>query len=111
DREDTDNGRGKYEDLNALAISLVEPGGLFVTCSCSGLLDGAEFERIVIKAAHRRHCRLQILDVTGAAPDHPVMSNCPESRYRKGLWARVTRLPAPSRPRSSPPAPDTTPPP
>ena len=26
---------------------------------------------------------------TGAGADHPVMSNCPESRYLKVIWARV----------------------
>ena len=28
---------------------------------------------------------------TGAGPgiDHPIYSNCPESRYLKVLWARV----------------------
>lgn len=84
-----DDGRKKYEDLNGLAIQLVKPGGLFVSCSCSGLIDDAEFERLVIKGAHRNGRRLQFFDRTGAAPDHPVMSNCLESRYLKVLWGRV----------------------
>jgi len=88
DMED-DDGRKKYEDLNGLAIQLVKPGGLFVTCSCSGLIDDAEFERLVIKGGHRNGRRLQFFDRTGASPDHPVMSNCLESRYLKVLWARV----------------------
>lgn len=88
DMED-DEGRKKYEDLNGLAIQLVKPGGIFVSCSCSGLVDDAEFERLVIKGAHRNGRRLQFFDRTGAAPDHPVLSNCLESRYLKVLWARV----------------------
>jgi 23S rRNA (cytosine1962-C5)-methyltransferase len=32
---------------------------------------------------------LQFLDRTGAGPDHPVYSNCLESRYLKVFWARV----------------------
>jgi 23S rRNA (cytosine1962-C5)-methyltransferase len=88
DMED-DDGRKKYEDLNGLAIQLVKPGGLFVSCSCSGLVDDAEFERLVIKGAHRNGRRLQFFDRSGAAPDHPVLSNCLESRYLKVLWARV----------------------
>jgi 23S rRNA (cytosine1962-C5)-methyltransferase len=82
-------GRRKYEDLNQLALSLVKPGGLFVTCSCSGLVSLEEFEAHVIKAAHRLSRRLQFFDRTGAGPDHPVLSNCLESRYLKVLWARV----------------------
>lgn len=82
-------GRQKYEDLNQLAIGLVKPGGIFVTCSCSGLLSLEDFEQHVIKAAHRQHRRLQFFDRTSAGPDHPVYSNCLESRYLKVLWSRV----------------------
>jgi 23S rRNA (cytosine1962-C5)-methyltransferase len=82
-------GRQKYEDLNLLAISLVKSGGIFVTCSCSGLLSLEDFEAHVIKAAHRQNRRLQFFDRTGPGPDHPVFSNCLESRYLKVLWARV----------------------
>jgi 23S rRNA (cytosine1962-C5)-methyltransferase len=90
-RDDHGNweGRQKYEDLNLLAISLVKPGGIFVTCSCSGLLSLEDFEAHVIKAAHRQNRRLQFFDRTGAGVDHPVYSNCLESRYLKVLWARV----------------------
>jgi 23S rRNA (cytosine1962-C5)-methyltransferase len=83
-------GRQKYEDLNQLSIGLVKPGGMFVTCSCSGLLSLEDFEQHVIKAAHRLGRRLQFLDRTGPGPDHPVYSNCLESRYLKVLWAKVT---------------------
>jgi 23S rRNA (cytosine1962-C5)-methyltransferase len=83
-------GRQKYEDLNQLSIGLVKPGGIFVTCSCSGLLSLEDFEQHVIKAAHRLNRRLQFFDRTGPGPDHPVYSNCLESRYLKLLWARVS---------------------
>ena len=82
-------GRQKYEDLNLLAISLVKPGGIFATCSCSGLLSLEDFEQHVIKAAHRQNRRLQFFDRTGPGGDHPVYSNCLESRYLKVLWSRV----------------------
>ena len=82
-------GRRKYEDLNQLALSLLKPGGLVVTCSCSGLVSLEEFEAHVIKAAHRLNRRLQFFDRTGPGPDHPVFSNCLDSRYLKVLWARV----------------------
>lgn len=90
DGEDGAEGRRKYEDLNGLALQVLEPGGLLVTCSCSGLLAEEEFERLVVRAAHRQGRRLQFLDRTEAAPDHPVMSNCPESRYLKAFWLVAT---------------------
>ena len=86
---DDETGTAKYADLNKLALQLVAPDGLFVTCSCSGQLGAGEFERIVITSAHRRNKRLQPFDRTGAGPDHPTLSNYPESRYLKVLWSRV----------------------
>lgn len=89
DREFRDEGFKKYNDLNVLGLRLAKPGALFVTCSCSGLVTPEEFEDLVVRAAHRYDRRLQILDRTGAGSDHPAMSNYPESRYLKVLWARV----------------------
>lgn len=86
---DDEKGQGKYADLNKLALQLVAPGGLFVSCSCSGLLDAANFERIVTTSAHKLGKRLQILDRTGTGGDHPTLSNYPESRYLKLVWARA----------------------
>jgi len=88
-RDAFEEGKAKYHDLNKLALSLVEPGGLFTTCSCSGLMPVEVFEEIVTGIAHRAGRKLQILDRTGPGADHPVMSNCPDSRYLKVLWARV----------------------
>jgi 23S rRNA (cytosine1962-C5)-methyltransferase len=87
-RED-ETGIAKYADMNKLALQLVAPEGLYVTCSCSGLLGIQEFEEIVISSAHRRNKRLQTFERTGAGPDHPTLSNYPESRYLKVLWSRV----------------------
>jgi 23S rRNA (cytosine1962-C5)-methyltransferase len=88
-RDDEEGGYKKYEDLNRLASTLVAPGGIFVTCSCSGQLSESEFIRIVTKAAHREGKKLQFFNKTGPGADHPVFSNCPESSYLKVLWARV----------------------
>jgi 23S rRNA (cytosine1962-C5)-methyltransferase len=88
-RDDDETGRAKYHDLNKLALQLVKPGGVLVTCSCSGQLAAEDFERIVVSAAHRQQLRLQIIGRSGAGPDHPTFSNYPESRYLKVLWARV----------------------
>jgi 23S rRNA (cytosine1962-C5)-methyltransferase len=88
-RDDFEEGRRRYFDLNRLALQLVEPGGVFLSASCSGLLGREEFEGIVAGAARHAGRRLQILRSTGAGPDHPAMSGCPESLYLKALWARV----------------------
>jgi len=87
--EDDAEGLRRYEDLNILGASITEPGGLLVTCSCSGQLSAEGFEELVVRGVHKLDRRLQILDRTGPGWDHPVMSNCPEGRYLKVLWARV----------------------
>ena len=89
DELEREEGFVKYEDLNSLGIVITEPAGLLGTCSCSGQVSAEEFERLVVRAAHRVGRKLQFIDRTGAGMDHPVMSNCPESRYLKLLWARV----------------------
>ncbi|MBC2606455.1 class I SAM-dependent rRNA methyltransferase [Pelagicoccus albus] len=88
-KEQQAEGMKKYEDLNQLACTLVKPGGLMATYSCSGQLSAEEFEAMAIRSAHRAGRRLQIIERTGAGADHPVMSNCPESRYLKALWSVV----------------------
>lgn len=88
-QEEEIEGMRKYEDLNILGVSLTEPGGILVTCSCSGQLPAEEFERLVIRAAQKLDRKIQILDRTGPGWDHPVMSNCPEGRYLKVVWARM----------------------
>jgi len=88
-RDDYDEGSRKYGDLNALGLSVLKPGGLLLTCSCSGLVGREDFLAMVKSAATRVGRQLQIVDVTGAGPDHPVMANCPESAYLKAVWARA----------------------
>lgn len=87
-QDEVEEGRGKYFDLNRLAMQLVVPGGLLVTCSCSGLLTPDDFSRLVIGAIPPGRFG-QILFRTGAGPDHPIASNCPETEYLKALWIRV----------------------
>lgn len=86
-RDEYDEGLKKYYDLNSLGLQCVKPGGLFVTCSCSGLVTPDAFETIIIKSAQRLGRKLRILDITGPGYDHPYLSTYPEGRYLKVLWA------------------------
>ena len=88
-RRDVERGRGKYHDLNRLAVKLVEPGGLMLTCSCSGLLERDALTELVRVAARKEGRRCTVVAAGGAGPDHPVHLECPESSYLKTLWMRV----------------------
>ena len=82
-------GRQKYIDLNRLGISLMEPGGILVTCSCSGMLPWDEFLQFVRTAAGSAGRRVQIFRKSGAGADHPFAADHPEGEYLKVLWCRV----------------------
>lgn len=88
-RDEYDLALRKYFDLNALAMQVVRPGGVLLTCSCSGLVSMGRFVETVEAAARRAGRTLQRFELCGASPDHPVMTNCPESEYLKAYWCRV----------------------
>ncbi len=76
----------KYRDLNRLALEAVRPGGLVLTCSCSGLVSEEAFLSVVRDAALDVRRELRLLTVAGAAPDHPVAGAFPEGRYLKAVF-------------------------
>ncbi len=78
-----------YHRLNCLALRLIEPGGILVTCSCSGRVSREDFGGVVAAAAQRERRFLRVLSNLGADMDHPVASNCPESEYLKCLICQV----------------------
>jgi 23S rRNA (cytosine1962-C5)-methyltransferase len=89
DRDEVAAGKRKYFDLNVLAMKLVEPGGMLVTCSCSGLLPPADFLGILRAASRISGRPAQLLNFTGAAADHPVALDTPEGSYLKVAWLRM----------------------
>jgi 23S rRNA (cytosine1962-C5)-methyltransferase len=79
-----------YHWINRLAVQLLEPGGILVTCSCSGHVRRPDFYDMLRGVAQQTGRDLQILEQRGAAPDHPVSAACPESEYLKCFICRVT---------------------
>jgi 23S rRNA (cytosine1962-C5)-methyltransferase len=104
-RAELEEGTRKHFDFNRLAMRLVAPGGVMVTCTCSGLLSHDEFLRLIYASARQageevspataerraRHAarHVQILAKTGAAADHPVAANCPETEYLQAVFMRL----------------------
>lgn len=78
-----------YHKLNALAVELLEPDGILITCSCSGYVTREDFLHVLAEVAARSGRDIQILEQRGAAPDHPVSAACLESEYLKCLICRV----------------------
>ncbi|QSQ17342.1 class I SAM-dependent rRNA methyltransferase [Myxococcus landrumensis] len=78
-----------YHELNLRAFRCLKPNGLLVTCSCSGKLDRAGFEEMVLAAAMDAKRPVQILERRGAGLDHPVLGGLLETEYLKALYVRA----------------------
>ncbi len=78
-----------YSDINAACMSLVEPGGLLATSSCSFHVDRTMFLEMLGAAAKNagRNCR--IIEVRGQAKDHPISLAVPETEYLKCVIMQV----------------------
>jgi len=77
-----------YKDINLLAFKLLRPEGILVTCSCSGGVDAALFQKIVAGAALDAGVDAQIIEHLSQAADHPIALTFPEGLYLKGLVCR-----------------------
>jgi 23S rRNA (cytosine1962-C5)-methyltransferase len=78
-----------YKELNLRALRMIRPGGLLITCSCSHHVSWSDLEGGVASAAVDAHRRVTLLERRGAAPDHPVILNLPETEYLKCLICQV----------------------
>jgi 23S rRNA (cytosine1962-C5)-methyltransferase len=84
-----DDALRAYHRINRVACDLLEPGGILVTCSCSGSVMRDDFLQMLAGVAQRAGRTLQLLEVRGAAADHPVSVSCLEGEYLKCVIARV----------------------
>jgi 23S rRNA (cytosine1962-C5)-methyltransferase len=89
DREELDFALKRYLDMNRLALQTVAPGGVFLTCSCTGLVSEADFLDSVRRAAWQAGRTVQVLRLSGAGADHPFLLHVPEGRYLKAAFCRV----------------------
>lgn len=78
-----------YHKLNRLAMESLTPGGILVSCSCSGHVSRELFESTLADAAATAKRRVQILESRGPALDHPTSLHCLENHYLKCLICRV----------------------
>jgi 23S rRNA (cytosine1962-C5)-methyltransferase len=89
DREEIDFALRRYGDMNRLALQAVSPGGIFLTCSCTGLISEEAFLDTLKRSAWHAGRTLQVLRINGAGADHPYLIHVPEGRYLKAIFCRV----------------------
>jgi len=78
-----------YKELNLRALKMIRPGGLLVTCSCSYHVGWNDLTDAVASAAADAGRRVRLLERRGAALDHPVVLNLPETEYLKCMVLEV----------------------
>ena len=82
-KRDLEKALGGYKELNLRAMKMLRPGGILVTCSCSYHVSASDFYEVVADAARDAHKSLRVLENRGAAKDHPMLLNVPETNYLK----------------------------
>jgi 23S rRNA (cytosine1962-C5)-methyltransferase len=92
DREEISHAMRRYLDMNRLALQAVAPGGILLTCSCTGLVSEADFLDTIRRAAWQAGRIVQVLSIAGAGADHPFLLHVPEGRYLKAVFCRVEAI-------------------
>jgi 23S rRNA (cytosine1962-C5)-methyltransferase len=88
-KKDLPKALAAYRRLNQLAMNVIADDGILVSCSCSHHLTFEDLQDAIAKAARGAERHLQILEMGGQAPDHPVHPAIPETRYLKSYFCRV----------------------
>ena len=89
DRSKVMDALKKYFAMNRMALDIIPPGGLLLTCSCTGLVGESEFLEMLRRVALNAGREIQVLEVRGAGADHPFRTDVPEGRYLKAVFCRV----------------------
>lgn len=74
-----------YASLNRQALSVLRPGGLLVTASCSARVTPTAFLDAIKEAAYKAGVDLALMEERYQPPDHPIRLQFPEGRYLKFL--------------------------
>jgi 23S rRNA (cytosine1962-C5)-methyltransferase len=90
-KKDAPQAQAAYRKLNQLALPLLEQNGILVSCSCSYHMGADELLTAIQGAARHTNRFVQVLELGGQSPDHPVHPAIPETRYLKSFFCRVVR--------------------
>jgi 23S rRNA (cytosine1962-C5)-methyltransferase len=88
-RKDIKSGEQGYGRLNRLALKLLAPDGILISCSCSMHLSEERLQQIVHQSAGKMGRQVQILERGFQCMDHPVHPAIAETAYLKALFCRV----------------------
>jgi 23S rRNA (cytosine1962-C5)-methyltransferase len=72
-----------YASLNRVALSVLRPGGLLCTASCTARVGAEQFFDAIKEAAYKAEVDLQLVHQRFQPPDHPVLMQFGQGRYLK----------------------------
>ncbi len=88
-RRDKEAAGKAYHFLNRAAMRLVQPGGIFVTSSCSRYFTEEDLAFTLRRASVQAGVTLDVVRSMHQAPDHPLSVYFPESFYLKSFIALI----------------------
>ncbi|MGP8227753.1 MAG: class I SAM-dependent rRNA methyltransferase [Steroidobacteraceae bacterium] len=88
-KKDLPKALAAYKRLNQLAMQLLAADGILVSCTCSYHVSAEDLQEAIARAARGAGKHVQLLEMGGQAPDHPVHPAIPETRYLKAYFCRV----------------------
>ncbi|MBL8860031.1 MAG: class I SAM-dependent rRNA methyltransferase [Planctomycetes bacterium] len=88
-RREVQGAERGYVELNRRAFTLLAPGGMLVSASCSFNVRAADFQSHLSRAAHKAGRSAWLTEFRGAGADHPVLLTLPETSYLKCAFVRV----------------------
>ncbi|HXR64729.1 MAG TPA: methyltransferase domain-containing protein, partial [Ktedonobacteraceae bacterium] len=78
-----------YHRLNLLGMQVLRPGGILLTCSCSGAVGMDDLLGVLAQGSQRLGRSVQLLETFTHGVDHPIHLAMPETSYLKAVFCRV----------------------
>lgn len=78
-----------YRRLNTLSMQVLRPGGILLTCSCSGVIGMDDLLGALSQSAQRLRRSVQLLETYTHGLDHPIGIAMPETAYLKAVYCRI----------------------
>ncbi len=83
------NALKAYRRLNTLGMQVLRPGGILLTCSCSGVIGMDDLLGVLSQSAQRFQRPVQLLETYTHGVDHPINLAMPETAYLKSVFCCV----------------------
>ena len=89
-KKDLPTGQAAYVKLNRESLAKLAKGGIYISCSCSGLLTEEDFRNVLTKAVSAARFQKNMRWVFRGfhSPDHPQRPEFPQGTYLKS-WIGI----------------------